>query len=211
MASPQKSRRSIKGIAAPAGTLRAPHCPVTTRSKFKSSELVWRRAKSSRAPAIRPPASRQTRAPLLAPPHQSSVQRPPLKFLLAPSGLRDDTSRISTGSTSCASERLRSGSFYERGRACIICSQERCRAEKRRAISVRKNVKERGKGPRSPLVTRPIPIALLFGISIVDEKHPDFIGLFISFMRSGDGTSRINKGVAVPTRPSPLLSKPSSN
>ena len=82
-----------------------PHCPVTTRSKFESSELVRRRTKSSRAPAIRPPASRQTRAPSLTPPHQSLVQRPPFKSFSSRRGLRDANSFLSY-SASCVLDRL---------------------------------------------------------------------------------------------------------
>ncbi len=178
----------MKGIAAPAGTiLRAPHCPVTTRSKLKSSELVWRRAKSSRAPAIRPPASRQTRAPLLTPPHQSSVQRPPFKILLRHIGAHVTANLTRTQRASCASELLSSGSFYERGRACIICSQDRCRAETRCEISVIKNENARGNGAGSPHVNRPRPLLPVNGTVIVGGKDPDFIGLFISLTRIRDG------------------------
>ena len=91
----------------------------------------------------------------------------PFKILLRHIGAHVTVNLTQTHRASCASELLSSGSFYERGRACIICSQERCRAETRREISVRKNENARGNGAGSPQVNRPRPLMPLSGAAIV--------------------------------------------
>lgn len=169
----------MKGIAAPAGTSRAPHCPVTTRSKFvfESSEPVWRRMKSSRAPAIYPPMSRQTRAPLLDTATPVLSPTTPFKFLRHVGAF---VTQIYFRSTALPA--IRSGDSTAPslafGESCITCLQERCRASTRREISVRKKVNDRVEGDALPLVKRIVTAPFADVTSGCCNKWADFIEPF---------------------------------
>ena len=184
----KKSRRSLKGIAAPAGTSRAPHCPVTTRSKsvLESSEPVWRRMKSSSAPAIYPPMPDKHGRHYWTPPHQSLVQRPPFKFSRHVGAF---VTQIYFRFTALPA--FRSGDFvvpsFAFGESCINCSQERCRASTRREISVRKNVKDRVEGEALPLVKRIVTAPFAGTAFECCNKEADFIGSFTCRLLQGAG------------------------